>query len=91
MGTIIGYIVIGVLGGAIAKAIIPGKQGGGFIKTALLGIVGALLGGFLGGLILHVKYSHIFSIGGLITSIIGAIIVLLVYGFIKGRREKSEA
>lgn len=91
MGTIIGYIVIGVLGGAIAKAIIPGKQGGGFIKTALLGIVGALLGGFLGGLILNVKYSEIFSIGGLVTSIVGAIIVLLIYGFIKGRQEKSRA
>ncbi len=85
MGTIIAYIVIGLIGGAIAKAILPGRQGGGWIATIVLGIVGALLGGFLGGLIFNVKYSDIFSVSGLITSIIGAIIVLVIYGFIQRR------
>ena len=41
MGTIIAYIVIGLLGGAIAKAILPGRQGGGWVATMILGIIGA--------------------------------------------------
>ena len=85
MGTIIGYIVIGLIAGAIAKLILPGKQGGGIIITMILGIVGALLGGFLGGLIFDVKYTKIFSFQGLITAVVGALIVLIIYGFIKKR------
>ncbi|TDT34199.1 GlsB/YeaQ/YmgE family stress response membrane protein [Naumannella halotolerans] len=86
MGTIIAYIVIGLIGGAIAKAILPGKQGGGWIATIILGIVGALLGGFLGGLLFNVKYTDVFSFQGLITSVIGAILVLVIWGFIQKRR-----
>lgn len=86
MGTIIGYIVIGLLGGAIAKAILPGKQGGGWLATILLGIVGALLGGFIGGALLGVHYNKIFTFSGLITAIIGSLIVLLIWGFISRRR-----
>lgn len=86
MGTIIAYIVIGLIGGAIAKAILPGRQGGGIFVTMILGIVGALLGGFLGGAILGVSYSSIFSVKGLIFSIVGAIIILLIYGLVTKRR-----
>lgn len=78
MGTIIGYIVIGLLGGAIAKAIMPGDQGGGWISTTLLGIVGALLGGFLGGLLLGVSYGSIFSLRGLIASVVGTLLILFL-------------
>lgn len=86
MGTIIAYIVIGLLGGAIAKAIMPGRQGGGWVATILLGIIGALLGGFLGGLLFNVNYNDIFSVQGLITSIVGALIVLAIWGFVAKRR-----
>lgn len=89
MGTIIGYIVIGLLGGAIAKLILPGKQGGGWLMTMILGIVGALLGGFLGGLIFKISYSEIFSVKGLIFSIVGSIVVLLIYGLITKNRHKG--
>ncbi len=85
MGTIIGYIVIGLLGGAIAKAILPGRQGGGWVTTILLGIVGALLGGFIGGALFNVSYSKIFSFQGLITAVVGSLIVLVVYGLIRRR------
>jgi len=84
--SIIAYIIIGFLGGAIAKAIIPGRQGGGFWMTVLLGIIGAFVGGFLGGLLLDRSYTDIFSIAGLITSIIGAIVVLLIYGLVTKNR-----
>ena len=83
MGTSIGYIIIGLLGGAIAKAILPGEQGGGWLATMLLGIVGALVGGFLGGALFGVSYSEIVSIKGLIFSVGGAILVLLIYGLVR--------
>ena len=86
MGTIIAYIVIGLLGGAIAKAILPGRQGGGWVATILLGIVGALLGGFLGGLLFNVSYDEIFSVSGLIFSVLGALLVLVIYGFVTKNR-----
>lgn len=86
MGTIIAYMVIGLIGGAIAKAIMPGEQGRGWIMTMLLGIVGALLGGFLGGLILNVSYTDIFSIRGLIFSVLGALLILAISGFLAKRK-----
>lgn len=86
MGTIIAYIVIGLIGGAIAKAILPGKQGGGWLATILLGIAGALLGGFLGGLIFDVSYSDIFSVSGLIFSVLGALLILVIYGWMQKRK-----
>lgn len=89
MGTIIGYIVIGLIGGAIAKAILPGKQGGGWLATMILGIVGALLGGFLGGLLFDVDYEKIFSIEGLLFSIVGALLVLVIYGFVTNRNRAA--
>ena len=82
MLTILAYIVIGLIGGAIAKAIFPGKQGGGFVATALLGIVGALLGGFLGGLLFEVNYDDIFSFQGLLFSVLGALLVLFIWGLV---------
>lgn len=86
MGTIIGYIVIGLLGGAIAKAIMPGEQGGSWLSTMLLGIGGALVGGFLGGLLLNVGYDRIFSVRGLIFSVAGALVVLFVHGLINKKK-----
>lgn len=86
MGTIIAYIVIGLLGGAIAKAILPGRQGGGWGATILLGIGGALVGGFLGGLLFNVSYSRIFSVQGLIFSVLGALLILAVYGYLNKKK-----
>ena len=86
MGTIIAYIVIGLIGGAIAKAILPGKQGGGLLVTMLLGIAGALLGGFLGGALLGVSYSEVFSLKGLIFSVLGSILILVIFGFITKKK-----
>lgn len=86
MLTILAYIVIGLLGGAIAKAILPGKQGGGLFITMILGIVGALLGGFLGGLLFDVEYTDIFSFEGLVFSILGALLILFIYGLVNKKK-----
>lgn len=79
---IIGWIILGLIAGAIAKAILPGRQGGGWIITLVLGIVGALLGGFLGSVIFDVKLEGFFDITTWLLAIGGSIIVLLIYGLV---------
>lgn len=89
MWTLITWIVVGLIGGAIAKAIVPGTQGGGWLMTILLGIVGSFVGGLIGSLIFEGRLDltgPTFSIGGVITSIIGAIIVIVIYGALNKRR-----
>ncbi|GAB2984576.1 GlsB/YeaQ/YmgE family stress response membrane protein [Frigoribacterium salinisoli] len=79
------FILLGLIAGAIAKLILPGKQGGGWIATLVLGVIGALLGGWLGGLIFDVGYEGFFSIQSWIIAIVGALIVLVIWGFITKR------
>ncbi len=79
---IIGWIVLGLIAGAIAKAILPGTQGGGWIVTLILGVVGALLGGFIGSAIFGIGLEGFFSIQTWLLAIGGAILVLLIYGLV---------
>lgn len=79
---IIGWIVLGLVAGAIAKAILPGTQGGGWIITIILGIVGALLGGFLGSVLFNVNISEFWSLQTWLLAIGGSILVLLIYGLL---------
>jgi uncharacterized membrane protein YeaQ/YmgE (transglycosylase-associated protein family) len=80
IGLIVSLIVIGLIAGAVARLLIPGRQDVGLLMTIVLGIVGSFVGGFLGYLIFH-KDAHngFFQPSGIIGSIIGAIIVLLIY------------
>lgn len=80
------FLLLGLICGAIAKLIIPGRQAGGWFLTLILGVIGALLGGWLGGLLFHISYNGFFSIQSWIIAIVGSIIVLLIYGAITGRR-----
>ena len=83
MLSILGWIVFGLIIGAIAKLLMPGRDPGGIIVTMLLGIVGALLGGFLG------RAMGLYGPGeaaGFVMSLIGAIILLLVYRLLVARR-----
>ncbi|MEL5991309.1 GlsB/YeaQ/YmgE family stress response membrane protein [Microbacterium phosphatis] len=81
----IAFIILGLIAGAIAKAILPGRQGGGWIATLILGVVGALLGGWLGGLIFGADLGGFFDLTTWLLAIGGAIIVLLIWGLITGR------
>ncbi|MFT3887411.1 MAG: GlsB/YeaQ/YmgE family stress response membrane protein [Arachnia sp.] len=82
----IGYILIGLLAGAIAKAILPGRQSGGWIATGLLGIVGAFVGGFLSDVLVH-RSPAVFSVGGLIWAVIGSLVVLAVSSWLSKRKQ----
>jgi uncharacterized membrane protein YeaQ/YmgE (transglycosylase-associated protein family) len=78
------WILFGLVVGVIAKLLTPGREPGGFVVTTLLGIAGALLGGFLGHLIgMYPSYQ---STGGFFMSILGAVILLVVYHAVTNRR-----
>lgn len=77
---IIGWIILGLIAGAIAKAILPGRQGGGWIITLVLGVVGALLGGFLGTALGLGGIEEFWSLQTWLLAIGGSIVVLLIYG-----------
>ncbi|MDQ6848922.1 MAG: GlsB/YeaQ/YmgE family stress response membrane protein [Actinomycetota bacterium] len=80
IGLIISLIVIGLIAGAVARLLIPGKQDIGILMTIVLGIVGSFVGGFLGYLLFHKDAQNGFlQPAGIIGSIIGAVIVLLIY------------
>lgn len=73
---IIGWIIFGLIVGVIAKLLMPGKDPGGFIITILLGIAGALLGGFVGRMLGLYGPD---DAAGFIMSVIGAVLLLLIY------------
>lgn len=80
LGLIISVIVVGLIAGALARLVVPGRQDISILMTIVLGIVGSFVGGFLGYLIFHKDAQNGFlQPSGIIGSIIGAIIVLLVY------------
>ncbi|MBB4071415.1 GlsB/YeaQ/YmgE family stress response membrane protein [Leucobacter sp. OH2974_COT-288] len=84
--TIIGWILLGLIAGAIAKAIMPGKQGGGWVATLVLGVVGALVGGWLGSIIFNADLQNFFSLQTWLLAIGGSLVVLAIWGFITGRK-----
>jgi uncharacterized membrane protein YeaQ/YmgE (transglycosylase-associated protein family) len=79
---ILGWIIFGLIVGALAKLLMPGRDPGGWIVTILLGIAGSFVGGFLARALL----GGADSTAGWIGSIIGAMVLLLIYRLIIGRR-----
>ncbi|MGO2482445.1 GlsB/YeaQ/YmgE family stress response membrane protein, partial [Glutamicibacter ardleyensis] len=80
------WIVLGLIAGAIAKAILPGKQGGGWIATLVLGVIGALVGGWIGQAVFNADVDKFFSLSSWLLAIGGSLIVLVVWGFITKKR-----
>ena len=75
---ILSWIIIGLIAGAIAKAIHPGSDPGGFIVTILIGIAGAVVGGWIFTLLGYGKVDG-FDIGSLFIAIVGAVLLLFIY------------
>ncbi len=85
---IIAWIVLGLIAGAIAKAIYPGHQGGGIFATIGLGILGALVGGYLGNLLLGTSAgatAGALSIPSILFAVIGAMICIFIWGLVTRR------
>ena len=84
---IIAFIILGLLAGAIAKALLPGDDPGGFIVTAIIGIVGALAGGFIAAALFDAHpLDDFFDISTWLTAIVGSIVLLLIYRAVTGGR-----
>lgn len=81
MSAILWTLVIGLIVGAIAKLLMPGRDPGGCIITILLGIAGAFVGGYIGRMIWGENYA-----AGIPMSIVGAMLLLLIYRLIAGKR-----
>ena len=81
---IFSWIFLGLIAGAIAKFILPGKDPGGIIVTILIGIAGAMVGGFLGSFVGLGKVES-FDLGGIFIATVGAIILLIIYRLLKKR------
>jgi uncharacterized membrane protein YeaQ/YmgE (transglycosylase-associated protein family) len=85
--SIIGWIVLGLLAGVIAKAIMPGAEGVGILWTTLLGIVGALLGGFLAAALgFGDPIDEFFDLSTWVAAVVGALIILFIWNAIHARR-----
>jgi len=84
---IIAFIILGLIAGWIAKAILPGDDPGGLIITTIIGVVGAILGGFLAGVLFNADpMDEFFDISSWLTAIVGAIVLLVIYRMVAGRR-----
>jgi uncharacterized membrane protein YeaQ/YmgE (transglycosylase-associated protein family) len=85
-GLIISLLIIGLIAGAIARLLVPGKQDVSIPATVLIGVIGSFVGGFLGYLIFHHDSSGgFFQPAGIIGSVVGALVVLLVWTRLGGR------
>jgi len=83
---IIAWIVLGLLAGLIANLLIPGRRQQGLILTCVIGIVGALLGGWVATKLFHIHTLHgFFNLSTWLTAIVGAAILLLAYHLISGK------
>ncbi|NJL21610.1 MAG: GlsB/YeaQ/YmgE family stress response membrane protein [Leptolyngbyaceae cyanobacterium SM1_3_5] len=85
---ILAWIVLGLIAGAIAKVIYPGRQGGGILGTMLLGVIGAFIGGSIYSLLVHNSLqiaATSFSIPGIAIAVLGAIIALFIWGALNRR------
>jgi uncharacterized membrane protein YeaQ/YmgE (transglycosylase-associated protein family) len=86
---IIAFLFLGLLAGAIAKLLLPGDDPGGFIITMLIGVAGALLGGFLASALFNAHpLDHFFDLSTWITAIVGSIILLLIWRVVTGGRHR---
>ena len=85
---IIAFIILGLLAGLIAKAIMPGNDPGGYIVTTIIGIVGALLGGFLAAALFDAHpLDEFFDISTWLTAVVGSIILLALYRVVVSRSD----
>jgi len=83
---ILGWILLGLIAGAIAKAIMPGDDPGGIIVTILIGIAGAVVGGYIASALNVGDVDSFFDIGTWVIAIAGALLLLALYRMIAGRR-----
>ena len=90
LGQILGWIVAGLVVGAVARLLVPGRQRIGCAMTVVVGIVGAVVGGWLASLFLGFNpVDDPFDIASIVVAVVGAVVVVLVVGFFTGNRRTN--
>ena len=82
---ILSWIIVGLIAGVLAKWVMPGRDPGGIIVTILIGIVGAVVGGFLVGLFVQGDVLTGINITTILVATLGAIVLLVIYRFVTSR------
>jgi len=89
---IIAWIILGLVAGLLANVLVPGRRSEGLILTCVIGIVGALLGGWVATKLFHIHSLHgFFNLSTWITAIVGAAVLLLIYHLITGRSSRRSS
>lgn len=89
---IVGWILLGIVAGVIAKAVLPGSQPGGMIVTTLVGVAGALIAGFIArALGVGDPIDEFFDVSTWLAAIVGAVVLLIAWGAIAGRNGRRTA
>lgn len=83
---ILGYIIVGLICGALAKALLKDRAVGGILASLIIGVVGAVVGGWIGSLLFNITLGSFFDLRTWLLALMGSIIVLFVYTAITGRR-----
>ena len=84
--SIIGWLVVGAIAGWVASRVVPGNEGYGLLGGLAAGVVGAIVGGWLFGLVTNSNWMDSFDLGSIVAAIVGAIIVVVIWNAIAGRR-----
>jgi len=82
---IISWLVVGLIAGALAKMVVPGREPGGFLATLAIGVVGAILGGWLWNMMGYSGASGI-NFGSILVAFVGSVVLLVAYHAMTGRR-----
>lgn len=81
------FLLLGLIAGAVAKLLVPGRDPGGIIATMAIGVVGALLGGFVGGALFGANpVDEFFDLSTWLAAIVGSVVLLLVFRMVSGSR-----
>jgi len=87
MGTI-AFLILGLIAGSVARALVPGRIGGGLLSALICGVVGSLVGGWISAAIFHVSLGTFWDLRTWIIAIAGSALVLAIWGAIKGKSNK---
>lgn len=82
----IGWIVLGLIAGTIAKAILKDRAPGGWLGSLVVGVVGAAVGGWIGSMLFNIGLKEFWSIQTWAVAILGSLLVLFIYGAVAGRK-----
>ncbi len=88
MFNLIGFLIVGLLAGALARLLVPGRDPMGCVATMLLGIVGSYVGGVLGSLVFNGEV-NLRASNSFIGAVLGAVVALLLLRMVAGRRQRS--